>query len=93
MVSHHTISGQITHLSGQTIFGQTNLSYIIGGEVIEFTKEKQMSGQCLVLTISTAQCAYYTYSEYIHTHATICVQMQNLPERSMNLPLCFTVSI
>ena len=34
----------IEHLAGQTIFGQTNLSYIfsyiISGEVNEFTKEK-----------------------------------------------------
>ena len=41
--SHQTFSGQIEHLSGQTIFGQTNLSYIISGKVIGFTKEKHMS--------------------------------------------------
>ena len=39
MASHRAFSGQIDHLSGQIKFGQTNLLYIINGEVIEFTKE------------------------------------------------------
>ena len=53
MASHQTFSGQVKHLSSQTKFGQTNLLYIINGEVIKFTKEKQMSGQFSVLIIST----------------------------------------
>ena len=34
--SHQTFSGQIKHQPGQIKFGQTNLLYIINGEVIEF---------------------------------------------------------
>ena len=41
MASHRTFSSQIDHLSGQIKFGQTNLIYIINGEVIEFTKENE----------------------------------------------------
>ena len=41
MASHRTFSGQVDHLSGQIKFGQTNLLYIINGEVIEFTKENE----------------------------------------------------
>ena len=41
MASHQTFSGQIKHLSGQIIFGQTNLLYIINGEVIEFAKDNK----------------------------------------------------
>ena len=41
MVSHRTFSSQIHYLSGQIKFGQTNLLYIINGEVIEFTKENE----------------------------------------------------
>ena len=54
MASHQTFSGQVKHLSDQTEFGQTNLLYIINGEIVEFTKEKQMSGQFSALIISTA---------------------------------------
>ena len=37
--SHRSFSGQNNHLSGQIKFGQTNLLYIINGEVIEFVKD------------------------------------------------------
>ena len=53
MASHQTFSGQLWHLTGQTKFDQTNLLYIINGEVNEFTIGKQMSGQFLILIIST----------------------------------------
>ena len=39
MASHQTFSGQVKHLSDQTKFGQTNLLYIINGEIVEFTKK------------------------------------------------------
>ena len=45
MASHQTFSGQLWHLTDQTKFDQTNLLYIINGEVYKFTIGKQMSGQ------------------------------------------------
>ena len=53
MVSHQTFSSQLWHLTGQTKFDQTNLLYIINGEVNECIIGKQMSGQFLILIIST----------------------------------------
>ena len=53
MASHQTFSVQLWHLTGQTKFDQTSLLYIINGEVNESTIGKQMSGQFLVLIIST----------------------------------------
>ena len=53
MASHQTFSGQLWHLTGQTKFDRTNLLYIINGEVNEFIIGKQMSGQFLILIIST----------------------------------------
>ena len=44
MVSHQTFSGQLWHLTDQTKFDQTNLLYIINGEVNECIIRKQMSG-------------------------------------------------
>ena len=41
MDSHQIFSGQIKHLFGQIKFGQTNLLYIIDGEVIEFAKDNK----------------------------------------------------
>ena len=37
MASHQTFSGQLWHLTDQTKFDQTNLLYIINGEVNTFT--------------------------------------------------------
>ena len=53
MASHQTFSGQLWHLTGQTKFDQTSLLYIINGEVNESIIGKQMSGQFLILIIST----------------------------------------
>ena len=39
MASHQTFSSQTKHLSGQIKFDQTNLLYIINGEVIKFAKD------------------------------------------------------
>ena len=36
--SHKTFSGQKRHMSGQIIFGQTNLLHIINGNFIEFVE-------------------------------------------------------
>ena len=57
MASHQTFSGQLWHLTGQTKFDQTNLLCIINGEVNKFTIGKEMSGQFLILIISTV-CMY-----------------------------------
>ena len=54
MASHQTFSGQLWHLTDQSKFDQTNLVYIINGEVYKFTIGKQMSGQFSTLIISTA---------------------------------------
>ena len=54
MASHQTFSGQLWHLTGQTKLDQTNLLYIINGEVNECIIGKQMSGQFLILIIGTA---------------------------------------
>ena len=54
MASHQTFSGQLWHLTDQIKFDQTNLLYIINGEVYKFTIGKQMSGQFSTLIISTA---------------------------------------
>ena len=43
--SHQTLPTKWNICLIKSYFGQTNLSYIISGEVIEFTKEKQMSWQ------------------------------------------------
>ena len=51
--SHQTFSGQLWHLTNQTKFDQTNLLYIINGEVNKFTIGKQMSVQFSTLIIST----------------------------------------
>ena len=53
MASHQTFSSQLWHLTGQTKFDQTNLLYIINGVANEFIMGKQMSGQFLILIIST----------------------------------------
>ena len=53
MASHQTFSGQLWHLTGQTKFDQTNLLYIINGEINECIIGIQMSGQFLTLIIST----------------------------------------
>ena len=53
MASHQTFSGQLWHLTDQTKFDQTNLLYIINGEVYKFTIGKQMSGQFSTFIIST----------------------------------------
>ena len=58
MASHQTFSSQVKHLSNQTKFAQTNLLNIINGEIVEFTKEKQMSGQFPALIYS------YNYEDY-----------------------------
>ena len=54
MASHQTFSGQPWHLTDQTKFDQTNLLYIINGEVNECIIGTQMSGQFSTLIISTA---------------------------------------
>ena len=54
MASHQIFSGQLWHLTGQTKFDQTNLLYVINGEINECIIGKQMSGQILILIISTA---------------------------------------
>ena len=51
--SHQTFSGQLWHLTDQTKFDQTNLLYIINGEVNKFIIGKQMSRQFSTLIIST----------------------------------------
>ena len=53
MASHQTFSGQLWHLTGQTKFDQINLLYIINGEVNECIIRKRMSGQFLILILST----------------------------------------
>ena len=53
MASHQTFSGQLWHLTDQTKFDQTNLLYIINGEVSKFTIGKQISGQFSTVIIST----------------------------------------
>ena len=53
MASHQTFSANFGILTGQTKFDQTNLLYIINGEVNECIIGKQMFGQFLILIIST----------------------------------------
>ena len=53
MASHQTFSGQLWHLTDQAKFDQTNLLYIINGEINKFTIGKQMSGHFSTLIIST----------------------------------------
>ena len=53
MASHQTFY-QIWHLTGQIKFDQTNLLYIINGEVSKYTIGKQISGHFSTLIISTA---------------------------------------
>ena len=51
-------NGQSSDIFRPTLaFDQTNLLYIINGEVNECIIGKQMSGQFLILIISTAVCA------------------------------------
>ena len=45
MANHQTFSGQLWLLTDQTKFDQTNLLYVINGEVNESITRKQMSGQ------------------------------------------------
>ena len=52
IASHQTFSEQLWHLTDQTKFDQTNLLYIINGEVNKFAIGKQMSGQFSTLIIS-----------------------------------------
>ena len=52
MASYQTFSGQLWHLTDQTKFDQTNLLYIINGEVYKFTIGKQMSGQFSTIIIA-----------------------------------------
>ena len=61
MASHQTFSGQLWHLTDQTKFDQTNLLYIINGEVYKFTIGKQMSRQFSTFIISTACMPLHTY--------------------------------
>ena len=58
MASHQTFSSQLWHLTGQT---KLNLLYIINGEVNECIIGKQMSGQFLILIISTV-CMFITHA-------------------------------
>ena len=72
--SHQTFSGQLWDLTDQTKFDQTNLLYIINGEVNKFTIGKQMSGQFSTLIISTVVdittgCIIITYiCSYVVTY-------------------------
>ena len=71
MASHQTFSGQLWHLTDQTKFDQTNLLYIINGEVNTFTIGKQMSGQVATLIISTAtvQTVYLDDKLRLYSHS------------------------
>ena len=53
MASYQTFSSQLWHLTGQTKFDQSNLLYIINGEINECIIRKRMSGQFLILILST----------------------------------------
>ena len=57
-----TFSGQLWHFTDQTKFDQTNLPYIINGEVYEYVIGERMSGQFSTLTISTGNHTGYSYS-------------------------------
>ena len=63
MASHQTFSGQLWHLTDQTKFAQTNLLYIINGEVNECIIGKRMSRQFSTLIISTENM----YTRSIHS--------------------------
>ena len=54
MANIQTFSGQFWHLTDQTKFDQTNLLYIINGEINKFIMGKQTSGQFSILIISIA---------------------------------------
>ena len=54
MASHQTLSGQLKYLIGQTKLGQTNFPYIINGKAIKSLIDEPVSGQFLILIISTA---------------------------------------
>ena len=58
MASHQTFSDQLWHLTDQTKFDQTNLLYIINGEVNKFKIGKQMSGQFSTLIIPESHEAF-----------------------------------
>ena len=73
MTSHQIFSGQLQYLTGKIIFDQTNLLYIINGEVIElevieFLIGKPVSEQFLTLIISTV-CTYVHITHNITTLA------------------------
>ena len=65
MASHQTFSSQIKHLSGQIKFSQTNLLYIINGEVFEFAKDNE----CLeIFSPYHKHCVYrYSMSTIVHS--------------------------
>ena len=65
LASHQTFSGQIKHLSAQTKLGQTDLLYIINGEVNDFKIEKQTSGQFSVPIVSTDTVTYQINATYV----------------------------
>ena len=67
MASHQIFSGQLGHLTDQIKFDQTNLLYIINGEVNKLTTGKQMSGQFSILIISTAIAIVIIL--YVHIHS------------------------
>ena len=77
MVNHQTFSGQHRHLTDKPKFDQTNLLYIINGEI---TTGKQMSNPYI---ISTA------IGYYIHGHTlTYC----SIKARNCSAVESFTVS-
>ena len=49
-----SFSDQLWHLTSRSKFDQTNLLYIINGEVNKFMVGKEMSGQFSTLIINTA---------------------------------------
>ena len=59
MASHQTFSGQFWHLTDQINFDQTNLLYIVNGEVNKFTIVKQMSRQFSTVIV---------HSNILHTY-------------------------
>ena len=73
MASHQTFSGQLWHLTGQIKFDRSNLIYIINGEVNESITGKQMSGQFLILIISTANVSE-RFTAYFK-HWGICISI------------------
>ena len=80
MASHQTFSDQVRHLSGLTKFDQTNLLYIINGEVYEFKRK---------INVQTI------FSPY-HKHCTIVLHllgMRDLPIiRRINRDIFFAIN-